>query len=99
MTPRCEGVAPCREVMPRVRPTPWCVRLDGYDAAHNTAWCTRAAGAPWGGTAVVYRSLWWRRGSKGRACRDPRKHAPACKVMPAAILATSTRGDMLRAGG
>jgi hypothetical protein len=28
------------------------------------------------------RPLWWRPGRKGRACRDPRKHAPACKVMP-----------------
>ena len=79
---RCEGVATRREVMPRVRMTPLCERLDGYDAAHGTAWCTRNAGVPWGGTAVLARPLWWRRGRKGRACRDPRKHAPACKVMP-----------------
>lgn len=96
---RCEGVAPCREVMPRVRLTPLCVRLDGYDAAHNTAWCTRQAGVPWGGTAVIARPLWWRRGRKGRACRDPRKHAPTCKVMPVEILASDARGAMLRAGG
>lgn len=79
---RCEGVATCREVMPRVRLTPLCERLDGYEVAHGTAWCTRQVGRPWGGTAVLARPLWWRRGSKGRACRDPRKHAPACKVMP-----------------
>lgn len=79
---RCEGVALCREVMPRVRLTPLCERFDGYDAAHNTAWCTRNAGVPWGGTAVLARPLWWRRGRKGRACRDPRKHAPTCKVQP-----------------
>lgn len=96
---RCESAAPCREVMPRVRLTPLCERLDGYDAAHNTAWCTRQAGVPWGGTAVVARPLWWRRGRKGRACRDPRKHAPTCKVMPVEILASDARGAMLRAGG
>lgn len=79
---RCEGVATCREVMPRARLTPLCERLDGYEAAHNTAWCTRSAGVPWGGTAVLSRPLWWRRGRKGRACRDPRKRAPTCKVMP-----------------
>lgn len=79
---RCEGVAPCREVMPRVRLTPLCERLDGYDAAHSTAWCTRNAGVPWGGTAVLARPLWWRHGRKGRACRDPRKHAATCKAMP-----------------
>lgn len=75
---RCKGVALCREVMPRVRLTPLCERLDGHDAAHNTAWCTRQAGVPWGGTAVLARPLWWRRGRKGRACRDPRKRAATC---------------------
>lgn len=31
---------------------------------------------------VVWRPLWGARGRKGRACRDPRKHAATCKVMP-----------------
>lgn len=95
---RCKGVALCREVMPRVRLTPLCERLDGYDAAHNTAWCTRQAGVPWGGTAVLARPLWWRRGRKGRACRDPRKRAATCPMF-AGMLATDARGAMLRAGG
>lgn len=31
---------------------------------------------------VYLRPMWRRAGDRGRACRDPRKHAATCKVMP-----------------
>jgi hypothetical protein len=78
---RCKGVAPCREVMPRVQIAWWLDRVAGCDDSLLIARSSRDAGDPWPYPTTIMRPLWWRRGRKGRACRDPRKHAPTCKVL------------------
>lgn len=79
---RCKGVAPCREVMPRVQIAWWLDRVAGCDDSLLIARSSRDEGEPWPHPTTIMRPLWWRRGRKGRACRDPRKRAATCKVQP-----------------
>jgi hypothetical protein len=76
---RCKGAAPCREVMPRVALAPWTDRMKRI--TDMLALGKASPLLPHGWVPAVWRPLWWRRGRKGRACRDPRKHAPTCKVL------------------
>ena len=84
---RCLAPSLCVwERCPRVLP-----HLSQYDtqmrhAAHTSRWIIAVLRA-WGQTSDALQSpalrpMWWRRGRKGRACRDPRKHTATCKVMP-----------------
>lgn len=84
---RCHSSSSCAwERCPRVLPhlSPHATQM--RPAAHPSRWVIAALRAQ-GQTSdalqwPALRPLWWRRGRKGRACRDPRKRAPTCKVMP-----------------
>lgn len=77
---RCKGVAPCREVMPRVVLAWWTDRMKRV--ADMLALGKSSPLIPHVWVPVVWRPAWGARWYKGRACRDPRKHAPTCKVHP-----------------
>jgi hypothetical protein len=65
--------------MPRVALAPWTDRMKRI--TDMLALGKASPLLPHGWVPAVWRPLWWRRGRKGRACRDPRKHAPTCKVL------------------
>ena len=77
---RCKGVAPCREVMPRVVLAWWTDRMKRV--ADMLALGKSSPLIPHAWVPVVWRPAWGARWYKGRACRDPRKRATTCKVMP-----------------
>lgn len=97
MTPRersdvCRGHARCirthtpREFCPVVilRPAAW--GLHGWREAADLARRCRVAGTGWPFAETVTRQPWWRpAGARGRACRDPRKHALTCPACLARI--------------
>lgn len=79
---RCTGTHTPREFCPVVvlRPAAW--GLHGWREAADLARRCRAAvpaNTGWPFAETVTRQPWWRpAGARGRACRDPRKHAPTC---------------------